>query len=52
MSLLHLSLDRHRNLQKWLKFAVIVICSFLLVLGSFVFGTSVVYNIMLDFGVL
>ena len=48
MGWLHLTLGKQATLQRGLLCAVILVCSCLLVLGSFIFGNSVVYNIMRD----
>lgn len=45
MSWLHLTLVR----RKRHGYIVSVLCGWLLILGTFIFGTSVVYNIMNDF---
>ena len=49
MSWLHLTLTKLLPLQWWWLCVVGMVCGWLLVLGTFVFGTSVAYNIMLDF---
>lgn len=49
ISWLHLTLARRRT-QKMRRLCIVVmVCSWLLVLGSFILGNSVVYNIMKDF---
>lgn len=49
MGWLHLTLTRQHSLQMRKMCDIVSVTTLLLVLGVFIFGTSVVYNIMHDF---